>query len=103
MPTNISGQAGNYAFEGPYANTGAIRDISGVYVIVCETPLQNVILDVGESGTLKSRIDYHDRSQCWKRNCQYALKAFILYAPEQQRIRIESDIRARWNLPCGER
>jgi len=94
-----------YTFNGPYSSTGSIEDKSGVYAVLCWKDSKYSVVDVGESSTPKSRLDNHDRKGCWKRECvngtiYYAIK----YTPNLQkagRLKIEQDIRAKINVPCG--
>lgn len=96
---------GNYSFEGPYTTTDNLEDRSGVYAILCNANNQYRLIDVGESATVKTRVDNHDRKDCWKRNCSGTLSVAVLYTPNQQqagRIAIEQAIRQQFNPPCGE-
>jgi len=94
-----------YTFNGPYSSTGSIKDKSGVYAVLCKKDNKYFVVDVGESSTPKSRLDKHDRKGCWKRECtngtiHYAIK----YTPNLQqagRMKVEQDIRAKINVPCG--
>jgi len=98
MSIHING----YSFEGPYSSTYSLRDNSGVYVIICN----NNLIDVGESASLKSRIENHDRKDCWKRNCSGSISFAVYYTPHLQqsgRMEIEREIRRNHrNIPCGE-
>lgn len=97
---------GRYTFEGPYTNTYSLRDNSGVYAIHCYRDNIYYLIDVGESATVKPRVDNHDRKDCWSRNCTGTLTVSVLYTPGQQqagRIAIEQEIRNQFNPPCGSR
>ena len=89
-----------YAFEGPYSTTGMLRNTSGVYAILCgdgTTPI-----DVGESATIKDRVEGHDRAACWRQNCSGTIKYAAHYVQgEQQRKKVEQEIRAQYDVPCG--
>jgi len=61
---------GNYSFEGPYSNVGYLQNRSGVYVILSAS---NHVVDVGESATVKDRIENHDRKFCWQRHGECSL------------------------------
>ena len=96
---------GNYNFEGPYTSTTSLKNQSGVYVILGRNS-QNQnwnVLDVGESARVKDRVDNHDRSDCWKRQGYSTLAAAAYYCNEQQRMRVEQELRNQFNLPCGDR
>ena len=57
---------GNYNFDGLYNSIEKIEDISGIYVVLCcHNKICNII-DVGESASVRSRIESKDsfRSYC---------------------------------------
>lgn len=96
-----------YTFEGPYSSTSSLEDRSGVYAILCrKNSEQYTLVDVGESATVRTRVDNHDRKSCWIRNCNSSLAVAVLYTPHLQqpgRMEIEQEIRTRLRLPCGAR
>jgi hypothetical protein len=95
---------GIYTFEGPYSSTIYLEDKAGVYVILDTRTTGNVVVDVGESAAVKSRIDNHDRTSCWNRNSLGTLKVAVLYTPgmgQEGRMRIEQEIREQFNPVCG--
>jgi len=97
---------GNYTFEGPYTDTSRLQDRSGVYAIHCYRDNAYYLIDVGESTQVKSRVDDHDRKDCWQRNCSGTLTVSVYYTPNLQssgRIAVEQEIRRKYNPPCGER
>lgn len=98
---------GQYEFEGPYNNTSSLQDRSGVYVILDHrADGKYYILDVGESAQVKTRVEMHDRKDCWERKRLGTLKVAVLYTPNLQqpgRSAIERDIREQYRPPCGER
>jgi hypothetical protein len=100
---------GRWTFEGPYALTESwrLKDQSGVYVILCPTEQnQYRVIDAGESAQVKTRVETHDRKDCWRRNCKGTLYVAVLYTPNLQqpgRSKIEQEIRRQYNPPCGER
>ncbi len=103
----MSIQIGRYTFEGPYTSTNSLEDRSGVYAILCKKDGNNYnVVDVGESATVKSRVENHDRNDCWKRNCNNTLTVAVYYTPGMQqtgRLAIEREIRNQYGPPCGER
>ena len=102
----MSIEVGKYTFEGPYSSTDSLEDKSGVYLIVCKSNGKYNTIDVGESASVKSRVESHDRNSCWTRNCHSTLMVAVLYTPHLQqagRQEIEQDIRNQFNFPCGER
>jgi len=105
MAITVEGCSGTkYSFDGPYSDTGSLTDNSGIYLIVCSDGLTYNPIDVGESAKIKSRIDDHDRADCWKKNCKNTLMVAVYYTPNKQqagRKEIEQDIRCNYNFPCG--
>lgn len=99
---------GQWTFEGPYPyGMPNLEDRSGVYVILCLGADQKYyVIDVGESATVKTRVENHDRKDCWKRNCSGKLYVAVLYTPNLQqpgRTDIERKIRQQYRPSCGER
>lgn len=95
---------GDYTFDGPYMSTDPIEDRSGVYAIICKKGDKNYLTDVGESAEVKSRLDTHDRKDCWQRECQGTLTYAVKYTPNLQqagRMEIEQEIRDNYDPPCG--
>jgi hypothetical protein len=99
----MSVKIGKYEFEGPYTSTDQLKDQSGVYVVLCQKNPDYSPVDCGESATVKSRVENHDRSDCWSRNCSTALCVAVLYTSESERFRIEQEIRSQYSFPCGVR
>jgi hypothetical protein len=97
---------GRYCFEGPYSNTTYLQDRSGVYVILDDRSGSLIVVDVGESANIKSRIENHERGNCWTKNRIGTLKVAVLYTPglhQVGRIQIEQEIRDQFNPACGVR
>ncbi len=99
MSVNVLG----YTFDGFYASTALVRNTSGVYVIADCRAQGDYLLDVGESGTLRNRLDSHDRKDCWKSNCIGTAKAAVLYTDMVRRKIIADEIRVKLNPTCGVR
>lgn len=103
----MSIKIGKYTFEGPYTSTAKLEDRSGVYAILCQKNGNNYnLVDVGESAVVKSRIETHDRQDCWRRNCHSTLTVAVFYTPNLQqpgRMAVEQEIRAQYNPNCGKR
>ena len=100
----MSIRIGKYMFEGPYSTTDLLEDRSGVYAIIDNKSDGSTLIDVGESSTLKSRVENHERSDCWRRNGIGKLKAAVLYTPNQHqsgRMLIEQEIRNQYSPVCG--
>lgn len=97
---------GNYSFEGPYTLVSSLEDRSGVYVILCRTNSAYNVIDIGESATVRSRVENHDRANCWNRNCRGQLEYAVFYTLNRQqagRKEIEQELRNTYKPPCGER
>lgn len=105
MSLKVKGCSGNeYNFEGPYESTESLSDNSGVYFITCFDGSTHHPIDVGESATVKTRVQTHDRADCWNRNCKNTLMVSVYYTPNKQqagRMEIEQDIRCYYDFPCG--
>lgn len=91
-------------FEGPYTDTAKLKDSAGVYVVYTETSKnQWRRLDVGQSEAVKTRIENHDRADCWNENKKGDLGYCVKYLPnENERLNLESRARAERNIPCGD-
>lgn len=96
---------GNLIFEGPFTNTAQLQAKSGVYVILGRNGQQEnwKVVDVGESGDLRNRVDTHDRESSWKRQGCSVLAVAAYYCAEAERMRVEAALRQQYNPPCGER
>ena len=97
-------QIGNYNFDGPHHSVNGLRNASGVYVILGgdgTTPWN--VVDIGESGDVRARVETHDRAGSWKERRHTKLAAAVIYVTEQQRKAIEQELRVRFNPPCGDR
>lgn len=97
---------GRYSFDGPYVSTTYLEDRAGVYAIIDDRSGSLNLIDVGESATVKSRVESHDRESCWTRNRIGTLKVAVLYTPGMQqagRMLIEQEIRNQFNPVCGVR
>jgi len=105
MAITIPGKSKDYNFEGPYRLTTSLNDLSGVYAIISARNNGNFIIDVGESSAVKTRIENHDRKDCWERNRQSGeVKYAVYYTPgltQEERRKIEKDIRDKNVIPCG--
>lgn len=94
---------GKYTFEGPYRSADYLKDLAGVYAILASNGFP---IDIGESANVKTRIENHDRVDCWRRNGGGVLAVAVLYTPNHQqqgRMAIEQELRQLYNPPCGRR
>ncbi len=102
----MSLSVGRYQFQGPYKSTDQLENRSGVYVIVCANGNGYEPVDCGESANVRSRVDNHDRADCWTRNSRGMLMVAVYYTPHLQssgRVAIEQEIRREYAFPCGKR
>lgn len=98
---------GEYNFEGPFINVESLEDRAGLYVILDKRSDGKLyVIDIGESANVKTRVETHDRSTCWFRQSQgkivYAVY-YTPYTPQAGRLKIEQELRAKYNPPCGDR
>jgi len=105
MALNVKGcSKKEYSFEGPYDNINQLEERSGVYFITCYNGSKYYPIDVGESKNVKTRIETHDRANCWDINCKHKVLIAVFYTPNKQqkgRMEIEQDIRCNYDFPCG--
>jgi len=97
---------GPHEFEGPFTTTEPLEDRSGVYIILCKTGDDYIVIDVGESAQVKTRVSTHDRTDCWDKNCSGELNVAVLYTPNAQqigRMAIEQALRTQYSPACGAR
>ena len=83
-------------------------DVAAVYVVICVASGGSwKALDVGQSGSVGSRIDAHDRKDCWRRNCPSGNIWVCVHrmpsSSTQQREELERSLRRSLNPPCGDR
>jgi hypothetical protein len=96
----------NRNFEGPYEALHDLRHAAGIYVITDTTTDGTFVLDVGQAGDIKERIENHDRKACWGGNANGRIGAAVLYTPgwtEAQRCLLERQIRDEYTPCCGVR
>lgn len=95
---------GNYSFVGPLTSTSGIEDRAGVYAVLHNSSGNNyTIVDIGESATVKSRLETHDRKPCWIKQCANPHYA-VYYTPnlhQSGRMDIEQDLRRKYQPLCG--
>jgi hypothetical protein len=97
---------GDYRFSGPFTGTSMIENSSGLYAILDNTGSSYEVIDIGETATLKTRIEGHERQPCWQSNKDGRLVLAVLYTPHKQsstRTDIEDNLRQQYNPPCGQR
>ena len=79
---------GKYSFTGPIASIDKVKDKSGIYAIICKVDREYFLIDVGESSKLRTRIENHDKKDCWTKNCNGKLTIYVhlyhLFKPERK-------------------
>jgi len=93
---------GNYTFDGAHPSPTHLADRSGVYAVLGRLPTGLKVLDIGESGAIRTRVAAHDRASDWGRQ-GLPLSFAALYCDEASRMRVERELRAKFNPPCGDR
>lgn len=105
----MSINVGRYQAEGPYEDVNNLQDRSGVYIILTKSNVGDsrwTVVDIGESKGVRSRVENHDRADCWKRQNKGRLGVAVIYTPNQQqsgRMAIEQELRAQFNPVCGDK
>ena len=97
---------GRRDFDGPFRSADSLEDRSGVYVILDATASTYLVLDCGESATVMSRVQTHERADCWRRNARGSIMYAAVYTPRLQAVgrrEIEQAIRRQYSPPCGDR
>ena len=91
-----------YTFLGPYYHTKMFdRDFACVYILLNNL---NHVVDVGQTGSINSRIINHERKSCWIKNgCGDTGLYVCLNQDENLRTLLEKLIRNKYQPPCGER
>ena len=92
----------NYEFDGPYSTPDLLANRAGVYAVLCLSNGNYTVIDIGESGNVRERLQTHDRKDCWGKNCEGTLYYAAHYNAENRHT-IEQFLRKTFNPPCGER
>jgi hypothetical protein len=96
-----------YTFDGAYASPSQLEAGAGIYLVWCRMGERWSVIDVGEAGDVRQRVENHERKSCWERNCRGgALRYAVYYMPgarQFDRIVVEGEIRNAARPPCGER
>ena len=86
-------------YEGPYSYPGSLKNISGVYVVVNPT---DEVIDIGESEAVRSRVENHDRKDCWDRHTRSPCYYVRYLSGESARKDEEQKLRGKYQPPCGD-
>lgn len=98
----------NLPFKCVRLSEADFSDFAAIYVILCvgEGGKWKVI-DVGQSGEVGTRINSHDREECWKKNCPNGNIWVCIYKTpssqytKEQRVALEGQIRDSYKPNCG--
>ena len=96
---------GKYSFAGPIASIDNLHDRSGIYAIICKEENEFFLIDVGESPKVRTRIENHDKKDCWTKNCSGQLQIYVHYTPfleQSGRMLIEKELRGLFDPDCEE-
>lgn len=90
--------------EGPFFDVTEIRNASGVYAIVgaeSRTSMDWDVIDVGESGRMRSRLRNHDRAACWSTYGYKAQGIAVIYTDKERRECLERILCRAYEPPCS--
>jgi hypothetical protein len=99
----MSIKLGKNSFTGPITSIDKIKEKAGVYAIVCKVDTEYFLIDVGESSKLRTRIENHDKKDCWVKNCNGKVIIFVHYTAfvrQKGRILIEQELRDLFHPDC---
>jgi hypothetical protein len=96
---------GNLSFDGPFTGASELLPRSGVYAILGRAAAGSkwIVVDVGESGDVKSRVETHDRKPQWQGGGHATLGVAADYCDAATRTRVEQALRRQYNPACGDR
>ncbi len=99
----MSIKLGKYSFNGPILSIDKLKERAGIYAIVCKIDNEYFLIDVGESSKLRTRIENHDKKDCWIKNCNGQVIIYVHYTTflnQQSRISIEQGLRDLFHPDC---
>ena len=103
----MSIKIGDYDFEGPFSSEDDLNNQSGVYVILGKEHSHDtdyLLIDIGQAGEVRERIETHDRADCWEEQECEELAFAVRYVDKAERMKIERELRKQYDdIPCGER
>jgi hypothetical protein len=104
MSMTMTTSTSRYNFAGPYPAVGMLEAKLGVYPISTKVPTwAHRVLDVGQSGDVRTRIEHHDRGPGWSKFKQDGVYVSAFYCDEPTRTRVENELRGYFRPQCGER
>ncbi len=95
-------------WKGPYTSTDSIPNNAGLYMVLSGKKNENgswpinlyKLLDIGESGEIKTRLDGHNRADCWSLEKTKGHTIVYKCALMPSKTYDQSDRRARKSLKC---
>ena len=95
-------QIEGYQFAGPYFHTRLFNnDFGCVYVLINRA---NQVVDVGETGSINSRMPNHERKTCWYQHACGDTGLYVFVSGDENfRRALEGLIRVKYRPPCGQR
>jgi hypothetical protein len=102
----MSFKVGGYSFTGRFAmdEINEIKDLPGLYAILCRRGKRHYLVDVGESNELRSELEKNGKKELWDQHCSGTLVVSIYYTDgleRSDRVEMERKIKRRHNPPCG--
>jgi len=94
-------QVEGFEFAGPYFHTRRFQsDFGCVYLLL--NP-RNIVVDVGETGSINERIINHERKTCWFRHGCGETGLYVYISQDANfRRTLERLIRTKYRPPCGQ-
>jgi hypothetical protein len=96
---------GNRSFDGPFTGASQLLPRSGVYAILGRGAAGGnwIVVDIGESGDVKNRVETHDRKPQWQSSGHATLAVAAFYCDGATRTQVELVLRKQYNPACGDR
>lgn len=101
---------GGYPFACVGLADADFREVAAIYAVICVSEDHSwTVLDVGQSGELRQRIDAHDRMQCWEEKCASKNIWVCIHRmlssqyTKEERLKLENYLRQNLNPLCGSR
>jgi hypothetical protein len=94
---------GNLNFDGPFTGSSQLQARSGVYAILGRGTGNWIVVDIGESGDVKDRVENHDRKLQWQGSGHATLGVAAYYCDAATRMQVEKQLRQQYNPVCGDR
>jgi hypothetical protein len=111
MPESVPIKIGEYSFTFVRLAETDFTDVAAVYVVICVLGEKGNygVIDVGQTGEVGTRINSHEREECWKRECSTGNIWVCVHTmpsvryTKDDRLHLERDLRERYKHKCGEK